>query len=120
MTVTRETFLDTRSKIITVEQAAGRSVESLVVGYFDPVLAAHVSRLLALKGPVTVSLLDPPEEILPARARAELVAALSCIETVIIGDAREKVSAARTIDFTAADLQTRQELVERIRRRSQA
>ena len=113
-------FLDTRSKIITVEQAAGRSVESLVVGYFDPVVAAHVSRLLALKVPVTVSLLDPPEEILPARARAELVAALSCIETVIIGDAREKVSAARTIDFTAADLQTRQELVERIRHRSQA
>ena len=112
--------LDTRSKIITVEQATGRSVETLVVGYFDPVIAAHVSRLLALKEPVTVSLLDPPDEILPARARAELVAALGCVETVIIGDARGKIVAARTIDFTAADLQTRQELVERIRHRSQA
>ena len=112
--------MDTRSKIITLSEATGRQVPTLVVGYFDPVVAAHVSRLLALESPVTVSVLDPPEEILPARARAELVAALSCIETVIIGDAREKVSAARTIDFTAADLQTRQELVERIRRRSQA
>ena len=112
--------MDTRSKIITVEQAAGRQVPTLVVGYFDPVVAAHVSRLLALKAPVTVSLLDPPEEILPARARAELVAALGCVEAVILGDARAAVSAARTIDYTAADLQTRQELVERIRHRSQA
>lgn len=110
--------LDTRSKILTLSEATGRQVTTLVVGYFDPVVAAHVSRLLALPGPVTVSLLDPPEEILPARARAELVAALGCVDTVIIGDARTLVSAARTIDFTAADLQTRQELVERIRHRS--
>ena len=109
--------LDTRSKIITVEQATGRQVPTLVVGYFDPVVAAHVSRLLELKAPVTVSLLDPPDEILPARARAELVAALACVEAVIIGDARG-VSAARTMDFTSADLQTRQDLVERIRHRS--
>ena len=111
--------MDTRSKILTLSEATGRQVPTLVVGYFDPVVAAHVSRLLALKGPVTVSLLDPPEEILPARARAELVAALGCVEAVIMGDARNLVSAARTIDFTAADLQTRQELVERIRHRSQ-
>ena len=110
--------LDTRSKIMTLSEATGRQATTLAVGYFDPVVAAHVSRLLALKGPVTVSLLDPPEEILPARARAELVAALGCVDTVIIGDARTLVSAARTIDFTAADLQTRQELVERIRHRS--
>ena len=112
--------LDTRSKILTLSEATGRQVTTLVVGYFDPVVAAHVSRLLALPGPVTVSVLDPPEEILPARARAELVAALGCVEAVIIGDARTLVSAARTIDFTAADLQTRQELVERIRHRSRA
>ena len=105
---------------MTRSEATGRQVTTLVVGYFDPVVAAHVSRLLALPGPVTVSLLDPPEEILPARARAELVAALGCVDTVIIGDARTLVSAARTIDFTAADLQTRQELVERIRHRSRA
>ena len=112
--------LDTRSKILTLSEATGRQVTTLVVGYFDPVVAAHVSRLLALPGPVTVSLLDPPEEILPARARAELVAALGCVDAVIIGDARTLVSAARTIDFTVADLQTRQELVERIRHRSRA
>ena len=112
--------MDTRSKILTLSEATGRQIPTLVVGYFDPVVAAHVSRLLALESPVTVGLLDPPEEILPARARAELVAALGCVEAVIIGDARGKVCAARTIDFTAADLQTRQELVERIRHRSQA
>lgn len=111
--------MDTRSKILTLEEAAGRGVETLAIGYFDPVVAAHVSRLLALQGPLTVSLLDPAEEILPARARAELVAALGCVETVIIGDARGKVIAKRTVDFTAADLDTRQELVERIRHRSE-
>lgn len=109
--------MDTRSKIISAEDAAGLAVETLAVGYFDPVLAAHVARLQSLAGPVTVSVLDPPDEILPARARAELVASLACVERVIVGDARAMVQAARTEDFTGADLATRQTLIELIRQR---
>jgi len=109
--------LDTRSKIISSEYATGLAVATLVLGYFDPVLAAHVERLQALGGPVTVSLLDPPEEILPARARAELVASLACVERVIVGDARAIVQAERIADLTVEDLSTRQSLIERIRQR---
>lgn len=92
-------------------------MQTLVLGYFDPVLAAHVSRLSALTGPIAVSLLDPPGEILPARARAELVAALGCVDIVILGDARGHVHAQQIVDLTAADLATRQTLIERIRQR---
>lgn len=109
--------MDTRSKIISSEYATGLAVATLVLGYFDPVLAAHVERLQALGGPVTVSLLDPPEEILPARARAELVASLACVERVIVGDARAIVQAERIADLTVEDLSTRQSLIERIRQR---
>ena len=107
--------MDTRSKIITLPEAAGRDIDTLVVGYFDPVLAAHVARLKQLGTAVTVSIIDPPEEILPARARAELVAALSCVSQVILGDARPQ--AKQVIDMTEADLDSRRQLIERIRQR---
>lgn len=108
--------MDTRKKIVSLSEVSGRVFDRFVVGYFDPVVAAHVTRLEALGGPVTVSLLDPPDAILPARARAELVAALGSVETVIIGDARAQ--ARQVIDLTGADLETRQALIERIRHRS--
>jgi glycerol-3-phosphate cytidylyltransferase-like family protein len=77
--------LDTRSKIIDPEQLpADRTV---VVGLFDPVTVAHVRRLLELRercGNVTVLLADPPEPILPARARAEVLAALNAVDFVLL------------------------------------
>lgn len=109
--------MDTRSKVTRLEAVTGLNVQTLVLGYFDPVLAAHVARLAELPGPITVSLLNPPDEILAPQARAELVASLACVERVILGDARASVTAARTVDFTAADLATRQTLIERIRQR---
>ena len=107
--------MDTRSKILTRQQADGRAIDTLVLGYFDPVVADHVERLSSL-GPVTVSLLDPPDPILPLRARAELVAALASVDCVILGDARAQ--ATHVIDHTGADLETRQALIHRIRQRS--
>ena len=98
---------------MTVAESA---IDILVVGYFDPVLADHVIRLAAIGEKVSVSLLDPPDPLLPARARAELVAALGSVEQVIIGDARAQ--AKRIIDFTVADLAARQELIDRVRQRS--
>ena len=112
---TKEARLDTRAKVMTLAQAAGLAVETLVVGYFDPLLAGNVARLTALGGPVTLSLLDPPDEILPAQARAELAASLACVERVILGDARGIVHARQTVDCTKADLETRQKLIQRIR-----
>ncbi len=107
--------MDTRSKILTPAQAAGLTFDTLVAGYFDPVVADHVERLSSL-GKVTVSLLDPPDEILPLGARAELIAALDCVDRVVTGDVRAQ--AKTVIDFTAGDLATRDALIERIRQRS--
>lgn len=99
---------------MTLQEAQGRKFATLVLGYFDPVLAAHVSRLSELSN-VTVSVLDPPDPLLPTRARAELVAALRPVDLVILGDAREQ--AEHVIDMTTADLATRQTLIERVRQR---
>lgn len=97
---------------MTLEQAAGLRVDTLVAGYFDPVVADHARRLEAIGPGLTVCLLDPPDPLLPARARAELLAAFAGVDRVILGDAR--ALAGRVIDETAADLAARQALVERI------
>jgi hypothetical protein len=62
--------------------AAGATV---VTGYFDPLLAAHPDRLATLKRagmPLLVAIADPENPILPARARAELVAGLAVVDYV--------------------------------------
>jgi glycerol-3-phosphate cytidylyltransferase-like family protein len=88
--------VDTREKILTVEQlmrsagearATGRAVR-VVTGYFDPLLPEHARRLAELGQPgglliVIVVVTDPPQPILPARARAELVAALRVVDGVL-------------------------------------
>lgn len=104
--------MDTRSKILN--SAAGLSVPVLVIGYFDPVTAEHAARLAALGSGLTVAILDPPDPLLPARARAELVAALRCVERVVLGDPRPALTAAREVDETEAHMAARQRLVERI------
>jgi bifunctional ADP-heptose synthase (sugar kinase/adenylyltransferase) len=76
--------VDSRHKIRTTVPA-GENVQ-IVSGYFDPLLAAHAERLEAIKRPgarLVVALADPPDPILPARARAELVAALRCVDYVV-------------------------------------
>ena len=108
--------MDTRSKILTLDEAGSVEATVLVIGYFDPVLADHASRLASYGSPLVVSLLDPPEEMLPARARAELVAALGCVRHVILGDARGVVKAGNIVDETGADLTARDTLIARILR----
>ena len=117
--------MDTRSKILP--SAAGLSVGTLVIGYFDPVTADHASRLAELGEGLTVAIADPPDPLLPARARAELVAALRCVKHVVmgdprqgvegqngLGDARPAIDARRVIDETAAHAGARAALVRRI------
>ena len=58
---------------------------TVVSGYFDPLLASHARRLAGLKrgAKLMVADRDPPQPILPARARAELVASLRVVDYVV-------------------------------------
>ena len=79
--------MDTRSKIVSAVEAAGIAAAgaTVVSGYFDPLLASHGRRLAGLKrgAKLIVAIMDPPQPILPARARAELVASLSAVVHVV-------------------------------------
>ncbi len=79
--------MDTREKIIDAAQAAGVAADgaTVVSGYFDPLIAAHAERLAALKtdgAKLLVLIATPAEAILPAAARAELVAGLRDVDYV--------------------------------------
>jgi bifunctional ADP-heptose synthase (sugar kinase/adenylyltransferase) len=59
-------------------------------GYFDPLLAEHARLLHAASEPdhlMVVLIGDPPEPLLPSRARAELVASLAVVDYVVIDNA---------------------------------
>ena len=89
--------MDTREKILTQAAAVeiarrlrreGQPVK-LATGWFDPLIAAHARRLEQLRegaARVMVVVTDPPRPILPARARAELVAALSVVDFVVLSE----------------------------------
>lgn len=97
--------MDTRQKIAL----AGATV---VTGHFDPLTAAHVRRLSELKQegrPLAVVITSPPDPILPAQARAELIAALGIVDQVVI--ARE------LIHEEEADLGRSRQLIEHVRSR---
>lgn len=80
--------MDTRTKIVPAEEAARLAANGVLVvsGYFDPLLSAHAERLRALKSEgesLLVAVADPPEPILPTRARAELLAGLAVVDYVV-------------------------------------
>ena len=83
--------MDTRAKIIeraAAERIAGDGARlTVVTGYFDPLIAAHAARLAeiaATAAAVLVVVRTPEQPLLPARARAELVAALRAVNHVVI------------------------------------
>lgn len=57
---------------------------TIVSGYFDPLVASHAERLAALKTgeKLLVLIATPDNAILPAAARAELVAGLRAVDYV--------------------------------------
>ncbi len=60
-----------------------------VSGHFDPMLAEHVRRLAKAREPgrlLVVEVTNPAQPLLGQRARAELVAALSMVDFVVLGD----------------------------------
>ncbi len=109
--------MDTRAKIVCGPGCASR-LEQLrrdcpgvraVSGYFDPVLSWHARRLAAERGAapgLAAVILDPPDPVLPARARAELVAALNSVSLVLLPDG----TAALDVDaaFESEDLAERE------------
>ena len=79
--------MDTRTKIINAVQARLIAAQgaTVVSGYFDPLVASYAERLAQLKkegAPLLVLIATPADAILPARARAELVAGLAIVDYV--------------------------------------
>ena len=75
--------MNTRDKIL---EAAPSGPAILVVGTFDPLLAAHSERLqqLAKSGvKLAVAVADLPNALLPLQARREMVAALRVVDFVV-------------------------------------
>jgi bifunctional ADP-heptose synthase (sugar kinase/adenylyltransferase) len=98
--------LDTRSKIVSLDQARERlrsESASWVAGHFDPLLAEHVRRLrehAAPDRPLIVEVTNPDRPLLPQRARAELVAALTMVDYVVLGNGADR---APTIDASVTE-----------------
>jgi hypothetical protein len=101
-------IVDTRTKIIDAAQArllAGQGA-TVVSGYFDPLIASHAERLAELKRervPLLILISTPADAILPARARAELVAGLAVVDYV-----------CETADDVAPHLSLEREHTERL------
>ena len=79
--------MDTRTKIIDAAHAArvAREGATVVSGYFDPMVASYAEELAKLKKdgePLLVLIANPREPILPALARAQLVAGLAAVDYV--------------------------------------
>ncbi len=83
--------MDTRDKIVSMQRAEAMVAEEprawvVVTGYFDPVLASHARRLRELARPgkkLMAVVTSPASPILPAAARAELVAGLAMVDAVV-------------------------------------
>lgn len=123
--------MDTRNKIVTVERAReitgtvqrGSGRVTVVAGYFDVLMAEHVRELRRLrdgveKGCIIVVVTSPPEPVLSARARAEMVAALSVVDYVVIAEGGDS---DQLLGAIAADVIVRGEIpdAERVRHLSE-
>ena len=98
----------------------GKSVK-VVTGCFDPVLAGHARRLEELRGDaetLVVLVTEPPQPILPSRARAELVAALAVVDYVILSEEGKPAGLGAQLD--AADAELTRDLIQHVRNRHSA
>lgn len=106
--------MDTRRKILRDPSAwQPPPGAAAAAGPFDPLLARHAEQLEALKGAapaLAVYVTEPPDPLLPAQARAELVAALHCADVVFVS----VPPPPDAIDLTADHLEWREQLIRRI------
>ncbi|MBI4875792.1 MAG: hypothetical protein HY822_14245 [Acidobacteria bacterium] len=123
--------MDTRSKIIDRAAAesswAGQPPFTVVTGFFDPLTAAHAARLEEVAGQgglLLVVVRTPGRPLLPARARAELVAGLAAVDGVVIeeGDPAwiSRLPASAVIHEEEADLARTRALLRRVHDRQAA
>ncbi len=124
--------IDTRSKILTEAEALDlppglRSGSTVVLGFFDPLLADHVRRLKQIKPPGAVLIaviLDPPASLLGVRARAELTAAIGIIDFVVpvpgdVSGFLRKLQPGTVIHDADEDQLRTARLIEHVQRRYQ-
>ncbi len=84
--------MDTRTKIVERDEIVGRLQNRearWICGYFDPLLAEHVERIARARQPglaLVVEVINPPQPLLEQRARAALVASLSPVDFVVLGE----------------------------------
>ncbi len=81
--------MDTRSKIVGSDRVAELAAQGAQIasGHFDPLISSFAEELAAIKqkhpeAPLVVLIRSSQNPILPARARAELVAALAVVDYV--------------------------------------
>jgi len=122
--------MDTRGKIVTpaealevIARAKDRGASATVVtGYFDPLLASHARRLeeIATRGrPLVVMVTSPPDPLLAARARAELVAALSVVDAVAIAEGGvPDLAGVEVIHEEQTDRERTRELIQLVKSKS--
>ena len=101
----------------------------MIVGHFDPMTAAHTRRLAEVRlhtGSIAVIVTDPPDPILPQRARAELVAALRTVDYVVAAvhntsaEIVARLHPHKVIEEEIADIRRAQDLVAHLHRRQVA
>lgn len=116
--------VDTRSKIFaapTVDAVAFGDAQFVLL-YLDPLTEAHAARLEQLAAasggrPLVAVVLNPPEPLLPERARAELAASLACVHAVVTGASEAwigTVPATRRCDERDADMARRATLMQHV------
>ena len=112
--------MDTREKIVSAGLVLRLNRPArLIVGFFDPMHAAEVRRLSELCTPDRLNIVvvdDPPDPLMPLRARAELAAALGFIDYVVEGGLPE-IPAAEVRDERPAQLERRRVLLDQVVRR---
>jgi bifunctional ADP-heptose synthase (sugar kinase/adenylyltransferase) len=117
--------MDTRSKILSVAAALElRPPVALVTGYFDVLRVGDARELARVRHhPLLVVVLPLGGEILPPRARAEMVAALRVVDYVVTadcGDAERLIESLEPVEFVrleAADRSRARQLMEHVHRR---
>ena len=123
---------DTRSKIVTVEQARTLSRQLSAppvafVSHLEVLRASHVRKLEELaagnQGKLFVILTDPDTPLAPVDARAEIAAALRVVDYVIpapqgAGPALDAIAAGLTVHDEEEDRERTRSLIEHVRSRS--
>jgi glycerol-3-phosphate cytidylyltransferase-like family protein len=126
--------LDTREKIIDLDRAAaiaagwrgGEVKWKLVAGYFDVLTPARVRELRHSSngGPLVAVVLDPPDPLLPSRARAELAASLRVVDYVLLSNGVEELVTVlrpdEVIRAEAEDQNHSTELIKHVHLRNRA